>query len=92
MVEQRSKYGEIADWIKLKIDKGELTVGTKIYSENELVSIFGVSRQTVRHAISILSEEGILERRRGSQEAQVRYKADCSDYDIYRRVYFSAYY
>ncbi len=66
MVEQRSKYGEIADWIKLKIDKGELTVGTKIYSENELVSIFGVSRQTVRHAISILSEEGILERRRGS--------------------------
>lgn len=65
-MEQRSKYEEIIDWIKEKIDHGELTVGSKIYSENELVSIFGVSRQTVRHAISVLSSEGILERKRGS--------------------------
>ena len=66
MTEQKSKYIEIVDWIKKKIENGELTIGNRIYSENELVAIFGVSRQTVRHAISILCNEGLLERRRGS--------------------------
>ena len=66
MTEQKSKYIEIVNWIRKKIAEGELTVGNRIYSENELVSIFGVSRQTVRHAISILCNEGVLERKRGS--------------------------
>lgn len=66
MVEQKAKYEEIVEWIQEKIDNGELVEGSKVYSENELVAIFGVSRQTVRHAISVLENRGIVERRRGS--------------------------
>lgn len=66
MAEQTAKYAKIIEMIKTKIEAGELPPGSKVYSENELVSIFCVSRQTVRHAISVLEEEGIVERRRGS--------------------------
>ncbi|MDD2978417.1 MAG: GntR family transcriptional regulator [Hespellia sp.] len=66
MVEQQLKYEEIVRWMKKKIDGKELLAGQKIPSENELASIFSVSRQTVRHAISVIEDEGLVERRRGS--------------------------
>lgn len=37
-----------------------------MYSESELMELFHVSRQTVRHAISNLEFEGIVKRKRGS--------------------------
>jgi len=63
---QLAKYEQIVKWIKDQIVSGDLTDGSKIKSENELVSMFHVSRQTVRHAISVLEQEGIVDRRRGS--------------------------
>ena len=63
---QLAKYEEIAEWIQGRIDNEELKKGDKIESENEIVAIFGVSRQTVRHAISILENKKILDRVRGS--------------------------
>lgn len=66
MEEQKAKYEEIAEWIKNRLETGELKPGTRIDSEYQLCAIFGVSRQTVRHAISVLENEGIVERRRGS--------------------------
>lgn len=66
MKEQAAKYEQIVTWIKDKIARGELTDGAKMDSENELVAMFKVSRQTVRHAISVLESEGIVDRRRGS--------------------------
>lgn len=66
MAEQKAKYEEIVEWIIGKIDRHELSAGAKIPSENELVTIFGVSRQTVRHAVSVLENRGLVERRRGS--------------------------
>lgn len=63
---QLAKYEQIVKWIKDRIVSGDLTDGSKIKSENELVSMFHVSRQTVRHAISVLEQEGIVNRRRGS--------------------------
>ena len=57
MAQQKAKYEEIVDWITEKIENGELSAGDKIYSENRLVSIFKVSRQTVRHAISVLGDK-----------------------------------
>lgn len=65
-MEQKLKYAEIFDWIREKIKSQELKPGERIYSENELMEIFGVSRQTVRHAISKLEFMGFVERRRGS--------------------------
>ena len=61
-----AKYQKIIDWINENIDSGRLGSGDKIPSENELCEKFGLSRQTVRHAICQLAEDGVLESRRGS--------------------------
>lgn len=60
------KYLELVRWINAQIQEKKLIAGQKIYSENELKEMFGVSRQTVRHAISVLEQEGMLRRVRGS--------------------------
>ncbi len=61
-----AKYQQVIDWINHNIDNGSLKPGDRIPSENELCEQFGLSRQTVRHAISQLSKEGLLESMRGS--------------------------
>lgn len=61
-----AKYEEILKSIKEQLDRGNLKAGDKIESEHQLCDRFGVSRQTVRHAISVLEQDGIVERRRGS--------------------------
>lgn len=60
------KYMALVNWVKDKIDLGELLPGDKLNTENELSVQFQMSRQTVRHAIGILDKEGIIERRQGS--------------------------
>lgn len=60
------KYLEIVKWINEQIQTKKLTAGQKMYSENELKDMFGVSRQTVRHAIGVLEQEGIIRRIQGS--------------------------
>ncbi|MFV0364563.1 MAG: GntR family transcriptional regulator [Suipraeoptans sp.] len=62
----KPKYEEIVDWIKNQIESGQLRDGEKLDSENNLVIKFEVSRQTVRHALDELVNEGLLEKRRGS--------------------------
>lgn len=66
MKQHEPKYISLVNWIKNKISIRELHPGDKLYSENELSEMFGLSRQTVRHAIGILEEEGLVERVRGS--------------------------
>lgn len=61
-----SKYQKVIDWLNKCIDEESLKPGDKIPSENVLCEQFGLSRQTIRHAISKLSEDGLLESRRGS--------------------------
>lgn len=60
------KYIELVNWVKSKIETKELKSGDKLHSENELSSMFSMSRQTVRHGISKLEQEGIVERIQGS--------------------------
>ncbi len=60
------KYMVLVKWIKNKIETDELKYGEKLYSENELSSMFGISRQTVRQAINILVQEKYVESRQGS--------------------------
>ena len=66
MIQPKAKYETIVDWVSERLSDNTLKAGEKIESENELATIFHVSRQTVRHAISILETQGILERKRGS--------------------------
>lgn len=57
---------ELVAWIQEQVALGKFRPGDKLYSENELKEMFHMSRQTVRHAIGILEEEGILIRKQGS--------------------------
>ena len=58
-------YLVIADELRARIERGELTAGDKLPAERELVEEFHVARMTVRHALDILQLEGLIDRRRG---------------------------
>ena len=64
--ETSAKYEGIVRWIREQIEAEELQPGERIESEYQLCDRFGVSRQTVRHAIAVLEKEGMIEKRRGS--------------------------
>ena len=61
-----AKYQKVIDWITENIDAEIIKPGEKIPSEIELCALFNLSRQTIRHAIAKMSEDGLLESRRGS--------------------------
>lgn len=65
-MEKKPKYIELLAWVRGQIESGALPPGQKMYSENKLCDMFALSRQTVRHAMGILEEEGLVERVRGS--------------------------
>jgi hypothetical protein len=51
--------------IGLAVDLGLLQPNERLPGEEELASTFGVSRMTTRRALQLLSERGVLVRRRG---------------------------
>ncbi|MBB0243775.1 UTRA domain-containing protein [Streptomyces alkaliphilus] len=61
----RAVFRQIADHLREAIDKGRFTEGAKLPSEAELVEHYGVSRMTVRNAISILQGEGLVHAEHG---------------------------
>lgn len=58
-------YYQLAEQIREQINSGILTPGTKLPSEISLSEQVGISRMTVRQAISVLGREGLLEIRPG---------------------------
>lgn len=66
MEEKKTKYGDLVRYLENEIESGALKQGDKLPSENELTERFGVSRQTVRRAIGILEEQGVVRSVRGS--------------------------
>lgn len=52
-------YVQLADVLKDSIQSGELAAGEKIPSERELMKQYGLSRNTIRQAVSQLNNEGI---------------------------------
>ncbi|EHI73821.1 GntR family transcriptional regulator [Streptococcus criceti] len=59
-------YIRIHDAIKNEIDQGVWKIGSRLPSERDLSDQFEVSRMTLRQAVTLLVDEGILERRIGS--------------------------
>lgn len=66
MEKKSTKYQELIDYVYNLIDDGTLKSGDRLFSENELSSMFHISRQTVRRAIGELEENGVVKRIRGS--------------------------
>ena len=58
-------YYQIANLLREKIEGREYSPGDRLPGEIELARSFGVSRVPVRHALSLLENEGILSRQRG---------------------------
>ncbi|MBC2876007.1 MULTISPECIES: GntR family transcriptional regulator [Streptomyces] len=61
----RAVFRQIADQLRMAIDKGRFREGDKLPSESELVEHFAVSRMTVRHSLSILQGEGLVSSEHG---------------------------
>lgn len=59
-------YQEIADRITEDIRSGRNAIGSKLPPENELGEIFGAGRHTIREALRILTERGLIMRRPGT--------------------------
>ena len=58
-------YRKIYQELKQKILNGEYAVNQRIPYERELCQQFSVERVTVRKALQLLSEEGLIEKRSG---------------------------
>ncbi|WP_276886018.1 GntR family transcriptional regulator [Anaerococcus lactolyticus] len=58
-------YSQISDDIRNKIYSQELSENQKIPSESELMDKYGVSRGTVKKALKILVDEGVLKQIQG---------------------------
>ncbi|CAN5700233.1 hypothetical protein BH24ACT5_BH24ACT5_30810 [soil metagenome] len=57
----RGTYREIAADLRRRIGSGEFTPGALVASEMALVKEYGVSRGTVRSALALLVDEGMIE-------------------------------
>lgn len=60
------KYKEIAAQLRQQILDGKYPPGSFLPTEQQLCSVHGVSRQTIRTALQFLADEGLIQRRQGS--------------------------
>lgn len=61
-----AKYEQLAAILKSELQQILRQGGTKLATEAELSARYHMSRQTVRHALQLLEEEGLIQRRQGS--------------------------
>jgi len=85
-------YEQVVSHIQELIVKGVYQKGDMLPSENELTEMMGVSRITVRGALRLLNETGVIETRRG-KGSFVRMDAEdlrnnSEDGEAYRRAFF----
>ncbi len=59
-------YNEVAARMRKRILAGRWTSGMRLAGERELCEEFRISRITVRHALRLLAEEGLIYKRHGS--------------------------
>ena len=59
-VEKKTLADEVSEQIQKRIVSGEMSVGSKLPTEKELSDMYGVGRSTIREAVSVLSNIGLL--------------------------------
>ena len=65
-MKEKAKYIHLFEELKRRILQGEYQNGQRLPGENEMAGEFSMSRQTVRQALSLLEQEGFIQRRQGS--------------------------
>ncbi|MCA9909905.1 MAG: GntR family transcriptional regulator, partial [Anaerolineae bacterium] len=58
-------YFQIQEELRARIEDGDLTPGSMLPTEAELSARYDVSRATVREALRLLAERGLIEKRHG---------------------------
>lgn len=66
VVESRRLYRQVADQMRMLIERGEFAPGSRLPAERELAELLAVSRPTVREALIVLEVEGFVHIRMGS--------------------------
>jgi len=62
---QNRIYQDVVDQIQEAILEGELKVGEQLPPERKLIEMFGVSRGTLREALRVLEQKGMIEIKTG---------------------------
>jgi GntR family transcriptional regulator len=62
---RQTRYQEIADAVRDRVSTGELSAGRLLPSESELSQAYGASRVTVRRALEVLRDDGLVDSRQG---------------------------
>jgi GntR family transcriptional regulator len=61
----RSAYAQVADDLRRQIANGRLTAGQRLDGNAKLAERYGVAAMTVRHALDILRDEGLIVSQQG---------------------------
>ena len=61
-----AKYEQLASILRSEVQQILRQGGSKLATEAELSQRYHMSRQTVRHALKLLEDENLIERRQGS--------------------------
>jgi GntR family transcriptional regulator len=59
------RYREIAEDLRQRVGRGELAAGRLLPSESELSAAYAASRITIRRALELLRDEGLVDSRQG---------------------------
>ncbi|WP_019795590.1 GntR family transcriptional regulator, partial [Streptococcus sobrinus] len=60
-----SKYKQVYEDIKKQIEEGKLQANQELPTENELMEVYGYSKDTIRKALSLLELDGYIQKMRG---------------------------
>jgi GntR family transcriptional regulator len=59
------RYRAIADELRRRVEAGEFAAGRTLPSESELSAAYEASRVTIRKALELLRDEGLVDARQG---------------------------
>ena len=67
-------YRRVADALRAEITSGRWVAGDRVPSESELMSLYGVSRSTVRRGLSVMEAEGLVTAVHGQGTFRARFR------------------
>ena len=54
-------YRQVANELRARIESGDLAPGARVPSITTLMQEYGIARNTARHALVVLADEGLIE-------------------------------
>ncbi len=54
-------YRQVAGELRARIESGDLTPGARVRSITTLMQEYGIARNTARHALAVMAEDGLIE-------------------------------